>query len=93
MSAGVCWAIISSSLVGMTWTDTSVSGVEMRDGVFLACSPDPLYGRDGSPITQPFGADDYIYTSLDFDWFKFVNRVRRRFRPLPLNEFFASRIM
>jgi glycosyltransferase involved in cell wall biosynthesis len=46
------------------------------EAIFLACSHDPLYGRDGSPITQPFGADEYIYTSLDFDWFKFANRDR-----------------
>ena len=44
------------------------------EATFLACSRDPLYGRDGSPITQPFAANEYIYTSREFDWFKFANR-------------------
>jgi glycosyltransferase involved in cell wall biosynthesis len=44
------------------------------EAMFLACSRDPLYSRDGSPITQPFATNEYIYTSWGFDWFKFANR-------------------
>ncbi len=29
--------------------------------------------RAGSAITQPFGPDQFLYTSTSFDWFKFAN--------------------
>jgi glycosyltransferase involved in cell wall biosynthesis len=32
-----------------------------------------LATRAGSVITQPFGAQQYLYTSTSFDWFKFAN--------------------
>ncbi|MCX7383935.1 MAG: glycosyltransferase [Alphaproteobacteria bacterium] len=41
--------------------------------------------RAGSAITQPFGPDQYLYTSTSFDWFKFANpdpNFPREFRAL-----------
>ena len=39
---------------------------------FMGCSRE-LATRAGSVITQPFGPQQYLYTSTSFDWFKFAN--------------------
>ena len=40
---------------------------------FLGCQRPNQGGRLGSPITQPFADNDYLYTTHSFDWFKFAN--------------------
>jgi glycosyltransferase involved in cell wall biosynthesis len=41
---------------------------------FLGCSARGSEARLGASLTQPFGADDYLYTpSVPFDYFKFAN--------------------
>jgi glycosyltransferase involved in cell wall biosynthesis len=41
---------------------------------FLGCSGPGSEQRLGAVLTQPFGADDYLYTpSVPFDYFKFAN--------------------
>jgi glycosyltransferase involved in cell wall biosynthesis len=39
---------------------------------FVGCAREPAT-RAGSVITQPFGPQQYLYTSTGFDWFKFAN--------------------
>ncbi len=39
---------------------------------FLGCAREATT-RAGSVITQPFGPQTYLYTSIGFDWFKFAN--------------------
>jgi len=46
-------------------------GVEAH---YLGCSRDAAYARAGQTITQPFAANDYLYTVGETDWFKFANR-------------------
>ena len=40
---------------------------------FMGCSREAAT-RAGSVITQPFGPQQYLYTSTSFDWFKFANQ-------------------
>ncbi len=40
---------------------------------FMGCAREAA-PRAGSVITQPFGPQQYLYTSTGFDWFKFANR-------------------
>jgi glycosyltransferase involved in cell wall biosynthesis len=41
---------------------------------FLGCAAPGGESRLGAPLTQPFGADDYLYTpAVPFDYFKFAN--------------------
>ena len=42
----------------------------------MGATLDPGGARAGSPITQPFGDDDYLYTVGEFGWFNFANRDR-----------------
>lgn len=42
---------------------------------FLGC--DRRERRSDIPITQPFGENDYLYATGEFDWFKFANRDPR----------------
>jgi glycosyltransferase involved in cell wall biosynthesis len=49
-----------------------------RDDVhawFLGCAREPVE-HAGAVITQPFGPRQFLYTSTEFDWFKFANRDR-----------------
>ena len=40
----------------------------------LGCAGSKTESRLGAPITQPYGADDYVYHSgVEFDYFKFAN--------------------
>ncbi len=48
-----------------------------RTALFLGCGREPGGGRAGSAITQPFGADDFLYTMAGYDWFKFANHDER----------------
>lgn len=48
-----------------------------RSALFLGCGREPGGGRAGSAITQPFGADDFLYTMSGYDWFKFANHDER----------------
>lgn len=43
----------------------------------LGCGREHATGRLGSVITQPFGADQFLYASNQFDWFKFSNMDER----------------
>ncbi len=55
------------------------AGLNAQPGwqAFLAgATMDPGGARAGSPITQPFGEDDYLYTVGAFGWFNFANRDR-----------------
>jgi glycosyltransferase involved in cell wall biosynthesis len=48
------------------------------DAWFMGCGRDSNGGaRLGSVITQPFGADQFLYASGQFDWFKFSNNDER----------------
>jgi Glycosyltransferase Family 4 len=47
------------------------------EATLLACSRDQLLSRLGSPITQPFTANEYVYSVGEFDWFNFANRDRQ----------------
>ena len=52
---------------------------------FLGCSRGNAYRRLGQGITQPFSADEYIYSTSGFDWFKFANldtKFPREFKAL-----------
>ena len=52
---------------------------------FLGCSRGNAYRRLGQGITQPFSADEYIYSTSSFDWFKFANldtKFPREFKAL-----------
>ena len=42
---------------------------------FLGCDRRPT--RSDTPITQPFGRNDFLYSVGEFDWFKFSNRDPR----------------
>jgi glycosyltransferase involved in cell wall biosynthesis len=44
---------------------------------FLGCGREASTGRMGSVITQPFGDDEFLYASNQFDWFKFSNMDER----------------
>ncbi len=48
-----------------------------RTAFFLGCGRDPSGRRAGSVITQPFGDDDFLYTSAGYDRFKFANHDER----------------
>lgn len=39
---------------------------------FIGCAREHA-GRAGSAITQPFGAQEFLYSVSSFDWFKFAN--------------------
>jgi glycosyltransferase involved in cell wall biosynthesis len=42
---------------------------------FLGCAPDPAGARLGANLTQPYGADEFVYTlGAPFDYFKVANR-------------------
>ena len=41
---------------------------------FLGCGRDVNAAHFGSSISQPFTDREFIYTSNEFDWFKFANR-------------------
>jgi glycosyltransferase involved in cell wall biosynthesis len=45
------------------------------DAWFLGC--DARQARSDIPISQPFGARDFLYSGGEFDWFKFANRDPR----------------
>ena len=63
-------------------------GLQATDGFsssFLGCSRGNAYRRLGQGITQPFSADEYIYSTSGFDWFKFANldtKFPREFKAL-----------
>ncbi len=40
----------------------------------IGATMDTVGARAGSPITQPFGERDYLYTVGEFGWFNFANR-------------------
>src|SRR5258708_22419628 len=40
---------------------------------FMGCGREASGARLGSNITQPFGPDEFLYSSNQFDWFKFSN--------------------
>lgn len=53
-------------------------GFATRDGCvswFMGC--DRRRTRSETPITQPFGIGDYLYSVGEFDWFKFSNQDPR----------------
>ncbi len=41
---------------------------------YLGCTRQQAYLRPGQSITQPFAADDFLYTVGDFEGFRFANR-------------------
>jgi glycosyltransferase involved in cell wall biosynthesis len=56
---------------------------------FLGCDRGIEQDRPGAVLSQPFSDREYIYGTVDFDWFKFANRdprfpdeIRRLFRAL-----------
>ena len=54
---------------------------------FLGCDRDPSTDRVDVEFSQPFSDDEYIYTTREFDWFKFANldvRFRGAFERLLL---------
>ncbi len=63
-------------------------GLQTTEGFsasFLGCSRSNSYRRLGQGITQPFSADEYIYSTSAFDWFKFANldpKFPREFKAL-----------
>lgn len=63
-------------------------GLQATEGFsasFLGCSRGNAYRRLGQGITQPFSADEYIYSTSSFDWFKFANldtKFPREFKAL-----------
>jgi glycosyltransferase involved in cell wall biosynthesis len=53
-------------------------GIASRTGCsawFLGC--DRRQTRSQIPISQPFDADTYLYSTREFDWFRFANRDAR----------------
>ena len=55
---------------------------------FIACAPGKIEGRDGVQFSQPFGEDNYVYTTHGFDHFKFSNpnpRLRKELAELLLS--------
>jgi len=53
-------------------------GIMARPGCeawFMGCDRRPT--RSDIPISQPFGTQDYLYSTGEFDWFKFANRDAR----------------
>lgn len=63
-------------------------GLQQKRGFtasYLGCSRSNAYRRLGQGITQPFGDDEYIYSTSGFDWFKFANldpKFPREFKAL-----------
>ncbi len=49
---------------------------------FMGCAREAAGARLGSNITQPFGPDEFLYASNQFDWFKFSNADARYPREL-----------
>jgi glycosyltransferase involved in cell wall biosynthesis len=49
---------------------------------FMGCGRELAGARLGSNITQPFGPDEFLYSSNQFDWFKFANKDARYPREL-----------
>jgi hypothetical protein len=40
---------------------------------FLGCIRDPKHHKPGAVFSQPFGPDEYLYATGDFNWFRFAN--------------------
>ena len=84
-SAGRRVLLLSHSHPKLTRGGAEMAAVALQAGLnaqpgwqafLVGATMDPGGARDGSPITQPFGDDDYLYTVGAFGWFNFANRDR-----------------
>ena len=69
----------------LTRGGAEMAALALRDGLnatpgwqagMMGATMDQTSARAGSPITQPFGDSDYLYTVGEFGWFNFANRDR-----------------
>src|ERR1700733_9465320 len=56
---------------------SSLSNRKDCEAWFIGCDREGAMGRDGSIFVQPFSDREYLYSSNEFDWFKFANRDPR----------------
>ena len=84
-SAGRRVLLLSHSHPKLTRGGAEMAAVALQAGLnaqpgwqafLVGATMDPGGARVGSPITQPFGDDDYLYTVGAFGWFNFANRDR-----------------